>query len=89
MNDNLFKWLSFSNGHALAFVASESNRHAKQKRLHTAAVFGTVNVNDGDGDTSVGHIWNQLLFFQDGALREVYYGIALQNISVFGPVLWA
>ena len=71
MDDNLFKWLSFSNGHALIFVASESNIHAKWKHLHTAATFGTANLNDGDGDTSVGHVWNQLHFVRDGALREV------------------
>ena len=56
MDDNLFKWLSFSNGHALAFVASESNRHAKQKRLYTATMFGAANLNDEDGDTSAWHV---------------------------------
>ena len=87
MDDNLFNLRSFSNGRALTFVASESNRHAKRKRLHTAATFGTANLKDGDGDTSAGHVWNHLLFLWDGALGEVYYGIALQDISAFGPVL--
>ena len=87
MNDNLFKWLSFSNGHALAFVASESNRHAKQKRLHTAATLRTANLKDGDGDTSAGHVCNQLLFVRDSALGEVYYGTALRDIRIWASAV--
>ena len=77
MDDNLFKWLCFSDGHALTFVARESNRRAKRKRLTKAATFGTANVKNGDGDTSAGHVWNRHIFVQDGAQGEVYYGIAL------------
>ena len=87
MNDNLFKWLSFSNGHTLTFVASESNKHAKQKHLHTAAKFGTANLNDGDRDTSAGNVWNQLIFIPDGALGEVYYSIALWDIRIWDSAL--
>ena len=81
IDGDLFKWLFFSDGHALTFVASESNRHAKRNRLHTAATFGTANLTDGDRDTSAGHVRNQLIFVMDGALGEDYYDIALRDIN--------
>ena len=56
MDDNLFKCLSFSDGHTLVVVASESNRYAKRKRLHAAATFGTANLNDEDGYTRAVHV---------------------------------
>ena len=87
MDDNLFKWLSSSNGHTLTFMASESNRHAKRKHLHTAATFVTSNPNDWNGEISAGHAWNQLLFLRDGALGEVYYGIALWDIHIWASAV--
>ena len=64
-------------------MASEGNRHAKRKSLHTAATFGAANFNDWDGDTSAGHAWNQFLFLGDGVLGEVYYGISLRDIRIW------
>ena len=68
-------------------MASESNRHAKQKHLNTAETFGTANLNDGDRDTSAGNVWNQLIFIPDGALGEVYYSIALWDIRIWDSAL--
>ena len=87
MDDKLLKWLFFSDGHALIFLASKSKSHEKRKYLHSAPTFGTADLNNGDGDTRAGHVWNQLTFLQDGALVEVYYGIAVCDIRTWASAV--